>query len=80
MVSYINVHAILDARRRFAKASTSNDPESSQVLFFDIQCYCISISAKLKHLVLKISLKAGTSGYCSRAYGFWEEHIDKDAS
>ncbi|KAG7576018.1 Pre-mRNA cleavage complex subunit Clp1 C-terminal [Arabidopsis thaliana x Arabidopsis arenosa] len=30
MVSYINVHAILDARRRFAKASTSNDPESSQ--------------------------------------------------
>ncbi|XP_010485851.1 PREDICTED: protein CLP1 homolog [Camelina sativa] len=30
MVSYINVHAVLDARRRFAKASTSNEPESSQ--------------------------------------------------
>ncbi|KAL1211630.1 CLP1-like protein [Cardamine amara subsp. amara] len=30
MVSYINVHAILDARRHFAKASTSSDPESSQ--------------------------------------------------
>ncbi|XP_010463954.1 PREDICTED: protein CLP1 homolog isoform X2 [Camelina sativa] len=30
MVSYINVHAILDARRRLAKASTSNEPESSQ--------------------------------------------------
>ncbi|VVA96473.1 unnamed protein product [Arabis nemorensis] len=30
MVSYINVHAILDARRRLAKASSSDDPESSQ--------------------------------------------------
>ncbi|CAH2055097.1 unnamed protein product [Thlaspi arvense] len=30
MVSYVNVHAILDARRRFAKASTSTDSESTQ--------------------------------------------------
>uniref|UniRef100_A0A1J3DF90 Protein CLP1 homolog n=1 Tax=Noccaea caerulescens TaxID=107243 RepID=A0A1J3DF90_NOCCA len=30
MVSYINVHAILDARRRFAKASTSTDSETIQ--------------------------------------------------
>ncbi|XP_010535921.1 PREDICTED: protein CLP1 homolog isoform X2 [Tarenaya hassleriana] len=30
MVSYVNVHAILDARRRRAKDSSSNDSESSQ--------------------------------------------------
>ncbi|CAA7041172.1 unnamed protein product [Microthlaspi erraticum] len=30
MVSYVNVHAILDARRRFAKASTSTDSEPVQ--------------------------------------------------
>lgn len=33
MVSYVNVHAILDARRRFAKASTSTDSEPPQVRY-----------------------------------------------
>lgn len=59
MVSYINVHAILDARRRLAKASTSDDPESSQVLLFDdlvVVCYI----GELKHLVLNNPLNAGT--------------------
>lgn len=31
MVSYVNVHAILEGRRNRAKASSSNDPDSTQV-------------------------------------------------
>lgn len=34
MVSYLNVHAVLEGRRSRAKASSSDDPESSQVIFF----------------------------------------------
>lgn len=33
MVSYVNVHAILEGRRSRAKASSSNDYDSSQVFF-----------------------------------------------
>ena len=33
MVSYVNVHAILEGRRNRAKASPSNDSDSSQVYF-----------------------------------------------
>jgi len=33
MVSYVNVHAILDGRRSRAKASSPDDFESSQVFF-----------------------------------------------
>lgn len=33
MISYVNVHAILEGRRSRAKASSSNDYDSSQVFF-----------------------------------------------
>lgn len=39
MVSYVNVHAILEGRRNRAKASSSDDPVSSQVIYS-----CIVIS------------------------------------
>ena len=34
MISYVNVHAILDGRRNRAKASSSDSSNSNQVLVF----------------------------------------------
>lgn len=34
MIGYVNVHAILEGRRSRARASSSDDPGSTQVLIF----------------------------------------------
>jgi hypothetical protein len=43
MVGYVNVHAILEGRRNRAKASSSNDSDSSQVFFRCHSCILYEI-------------------------------------
>ncbi|KAL0372194.1 UNVERIFIED_CONTAM: protein CLP1 [Sesamum calycinum] len=52
MISYVNVHAVLDARRHRAKASAS-DSDASQSLYSGTKSYCCGTYRFWKEYIIK---------------------------